>query len=280
MSGIFSILAVSLNIACGYAGVLSLAQAAFYGIGAYAVGLLTTKLGWSFMPAFLLGGVLATCCGLVLAVPTLRLRGDYFLMATLGFGEIFSNVLVNWDRLTEGSRGLTSIPPATILGINFGSHLGFIGLLAVVLLFCILSAYLIKTSPLGQVFFAVAEDEAALATLGRNPFAYKILAMALSAFWAGLAGGLYATYLGFISPSLFSINESILIFTMVLFGGLRSIAGAVAGAFTLIVLPEIMRFIGFPTATAALVRQMFYGALLIGIMYLRPQGLLGSLRLR
>lgn len=280
MGGIFSILSVSLNIACGYAGILSLAQAAFFGVGAYTIALLTVKLAVPFWLAFFLGGILAAFLGILMGFPTLRMRGDYFLMATLGFGEIFTNTLVNSDSLTGGARGVTGIPPASFGGLLLNDDFMFAGLLAVICFLCIGSAYLIKISPLGEVFFAVSEDEEAVAAMGRNPAFFKVLAMSLSAFWAGIAGGLYASYVGFISPNLFTINESILVFTMVLLGGLRSVRGAVLGPFILVTLPEIMRFLGFPPHIAAVARQMLYGFSLVLLMYLRPQGVIGSVKFK
>ena len=280
LGGLFSILSVSLNIACGYAGILSLAHAAFYGIGAYTVGLLTVKAGMPFWPAFLLGGVFSAFLGLLIGIPTLRLKGDYLLIATLGFGEIFRNSLINWDSLTEGPRGITSIPTAGLFGFQFTTDQTFLLLLLTVIVLCAVSSYLVKNSPMGQVLFAISEDEDGVSALGRNTTYFKVVTMALSAFWAGIAGGLYASYVGYISPNLFTINESILIFTMVLLGGLRSIGGSILGAFVLVALPEVMRFIGLPNTIAAVVRQMIYGGLLIVIMYFRPQGLLGTLRLR
>ena len=280
LGGLFSILSVSLNIACGYAGILSLAHAAFYGIGAYTVGLLTVKAGMPFWPAFLLGGIFSALLGLLIGIPTLRLKGDYLLIATLGFGEIFRNSLINWDSLTEGSRGITAIPPASLFGFQLATDQTFLFLLLTVIVLCIIISYLIKNSPMGQILFAISEDEDGVSALGRNTTYFKVMTMALSAFWAGIAGGLYATYMGYISPNLFTINESILIFTMVLLGGLRSIRGSILGAFVLVALPEVMRFIGLPNTIAAVARQMIYGGLLIVIMYFRPQGLLGTLRLR
>ncbi len=280
LGGLFSILSISLNIACGYAGILSLAHAAFYGIGAYTVGLLTVKAGMPFWPAFLLGGVFSAFLGLLIGIPTLRLKGDYLLIATLGFGEIFRNSLINWDSLTEGPRGITSIPTAGLFGFQFTTDQTFLLLLLTVIVLCAVSSYLVKNSPMGQVLFAISEDEDGVSALGRNTTYFKVVTMALSAFWAGIAGGLYASYVGYISPNLFTINESILIFTMVLLGGLRSIGGSILGAFVLVALPEVMRFIGLPNTIAAVVRQMIYGGLLIVIMYFRPQGLLGTLRLR
>lgn len=280
MGGIFSILSVSLDIICGYAGILSLAHAAFYGIGAYTFGLLTVKVALPFWPAFVLTGLVSALVGLFLGIPTLRLKGDYLIIATLGFGEIFGNFLVNYDSLTEGPRGITGIPGASILGLQCNTDMTFVLFLTAILFVCVASTHLLKSSPFGQLLFAIAEDEDGVAALGRNPARSKIAAMGLSAFWAGIAGGLYASYIGYISPNLFTINESILIFTMVLLGGLRSISGATLGAFILVSLPEVMRFIGMPNTVAAVIRQMIFGLLLILIMYFRPQGLLGTVKLR
>jgi branched-chain amino acid transport system permease protein len=280
MGGIFSILSISLDIICGYAGILSLAHAAFYGIGAYTFGLLTVKVALPFWPAFILAGLVSALIGLSLGIPTLRLKGDYLIIATLGFGEIFGNFLVNCDSLTEGPRGITGITSASIFGLQCNTDMRFLLLLTAILLLCVIGTHLLKSSPFGQVLFAVAEDEEGVAAMGRNPARFKIVAMGLSAFWAGIAGGLYASYIGYISPNLFTINESILIFTMVLLGGLRSIGGAMLGALVLVSLPEIMRFIGMPGTVAAVIRQMIFGVVLILIMYFRPQGLLGTVKLR
>lgn len=280
LGGLYSILSISLNIAAGYGGILSLAHASFYGIGAYTVALLTAKAGVSFWPALITGGIFSALCGCIIGIPTLRLKGDYLLIATLGFGEIFKNTLVNMDTITEGPRGITSIAPATIFGFQVNTDMAFIGLLAVFFVLCALTAYLIKISPFGQILFAISEDEDGVSALGRNPSLFKVKAIAVSTFFAGIAGGLYAVYTGYINPSLFSINESIMILSMVLLGGLRSIGGAILGAFMLISLPEFLRFVGLPGGDAALFRQILFGVLLVLIMYVRPQGLLGTVRLR
>ncbi len=280
LGGVYSILAVSLNLAGGYAGILSLAHAAFYGIGAYTVALLTVKAGFSFWAALLLAGIFSALCGCLIGIPTLRLKGDYLLIATLGFGEIFKNALVNLGSITEGPRGITSIGPASILGFRLDTDMRFLCLLVGFIALCATSSLLIKKSPFGQILYAIAEDEDGVATMGRNPSFFKVMVIAVSTFWAGIAGGLFAVYAGYINPNLFSINESILILSMVLLGGLRSIRGSIIGAYVLISLPELMRFIGFPEATSALLRQMLYGILLILIMYVRPQGLMGTVKLR
>lgn len=278
LGALYSILSISLNLG-GYAGVLSLAHAAFYGIGAYSVALLTVKVGLPFWPAFVLGAIFASLCGGLIGIPTLRLKGDYLLIATLGFGEIFKNILLNVDNITEGPRGITSIPSPNFFSIKLDTDLKFLCLLVVCLFLCIISSYLIKKSPFGQVLYAIADDEDAVAALGRNPSIFKVVIIAVSTFWAGIAGGLYAGWVGYINPSLFSINESIMILSMVLLGGLRSIRGALIGAFVLVALPEVMRFVGFSGGQAALYRQMLFGVLLIFIMYIRPRGLFGTVKL-
>ena len=280
ISGIFGILSVSLNVLCGFSGILSLAHAAFFGIGAYTLGLLTTKLGMPYWTAFMAGGVFAAFFGILIGLPTLRLNGDYLLIATLGFGEIYTNTMTNLDNITEGTRGITGIPSPSLLGIRFDSDATFIILLFIACALCIASASFIKYSPFGKILFAISEDEDGVASLGRNTTRFKVTSIVFSAFWAGIAGSLYASYVGYINPNLFTINESILIFTMVLFGGLGSIPGSLIGAFILVALPEAMRFIGLPNTVAAVIRQMTYGLLLIVIMYFRPQGLLGTVKLR
>lgn len=280
ISGVFSILTVSLNTLSGFSGILSLAHAAFFGIGAYTLALLTTKLGMSYWLAFISGGLLAAFFGVLIGLPTLRLKGDYLLIATLGFGEIYTNIMTNFDLLTEGARGITGIPSPSIFGLQFDSDGTFLILLLMISGLCVTCAYLIKKSPFGTILFAISEDEDGVASLGRNVTKFKVTSIVFSAFWAGIAGAFYASYVGYINPNLFTINESILIFTMVLLGGLGSIPGSIIGAVILVVLPEAMRFIGLPNTEAAVIRQLMYGLLLILIMYFRPQGLLGMVKLK
>lgn len=280
ISGVFSILTVSLNTLSGFSGILSLAHAAFFGIGAYTLALLTTKLGMSYWLAFISGGLLAAFFGVLIGLPTLRLKGDYLLIATLGFGEIYTNIMTNFDLLTEGARGITGIPSPSIFRLQFDSDGTFLILLLMISGLCVTCAYLIKKSPFGAILFAISEDEDGVASLGRNVTKFKVTSIVFSAFWAGIAGAFYASYVGYINPNLFTINESILIFTMVLLGGLGSIPGSIIGAVILVVLPEAMRFIGLPNTEAAVIRQLMYGLLLILIMYFRPQGLLGTVKLK
>jgi branched-chain amino acid transport system permease protein len=280
ISGVFSILAVSLNTLSGFSGILSLAHAAFFGVGAYTLALLTTKLGMPYWVAFVSGGLFASFFGILIGLPTLRLKGDYLLIATLGFGEIYTNVMTNLDRVTEGTRGITNIPSPSLAGIRFDSDGTSLVLILIICVLCIICACLIKKSPFGKILFAISEDEDGASSLGRNTTKFKVTSIVFSAFWAGIAGAFYASYVGYINPNLFTINESILIFTMVLLGGLGSIPGSIIGAITLVALPEAMRFVGLPNTEAAVIRQMIYGLLLILIMYFRPQGLLGTVKLR
>ncbi|MEK7399318.1 MAG: branched-chain amino acid ABC transporter permease [Candidatus Poribacteria bacterium] len=278
-SAIYAILAISLNIVCGYTGIFSIAHAAFFGIGAYATGLLTVKAGFPFWFAAIIGIVTAGLTGALLGIPTLRLRGDYMLIATLGFGEIFRAVLINSGNFTGGSSGISGIPAPQILSISFENDILYLLLVLFFLGVTIIISWLIENSPFGQVLFSIAEDEDAAASLGRNPINYKVTAMAIGSILAGLAGALYAGYTSFINPNTFTLSESILVLAMMILGGIGSIPGCLIGATVLISFPEILRFIGLPTPSAMVFRQMIYGLALVIIMILRPRGLLGKIRL-
>lgn len=276
---IYAILTISLNIICGYTGIFSVAHAAFFGIGAYVAGLLAVKIGLPFWFTALVGIVAAGLMGALLGIPTLRLRGDYMLIATLGFGEIFRSILVNWDKVTGGSSGVKRIPSPQFLSISFASDKSYLLLVLFFLGVTILISWFIENSPFGQVLFSIAEDEDAAAAFGRNPMKYKVLAMTIGSALAGLAGTLYTGYTSFISPNTFTLSESILVLAMMIIGGMGSILGCFIGAAVLVSFPEVLRFIGLPTPSAMVFRQMIYGLALVIIMLLRPRGLLGKIRL-
>ena len=277
-AGIYAILTVSLNIICGYTGIFSVAHAAFFGLGAYVTGLLAVN-GFPFWLAAAIGLLAAGIMGALLGIPALRLRGDYMLIATLGFGEVFRAILVNWDRVTGGSSGVKGIPPPQFLSVNFSDDRLYLLLVALCLGATVLISWFIERSPFGQVLFSIAEDEEAAAALGRNPMKYKTLAMSVGSALAGLAGALYAGYTSFISPNTFALSESILILAMMIIGGMGSIFGCLLGAIVLVSFPEALRFLGLPTPSAMVFRQMIYGLALVVIMLIRPRGLLGRARL-
>ncbi len=272
-------LAVSLNLVVGYTGLLSVTHAAFYGVGAYATTLLMVNLGFSFIPAviiaMILSGILATLFGLILS----RFRDDYYALVSFGFNIIIYSVLLNWEELTRGPLGIPGIPKPSILGFVFDENYLFL-ILALVL--AVLIYYIsigIVNSSFGRVLKGIREDEKVLSIFGYNTARFKLVVFCLTAMMAGISGALFATYITFIDPSTFSLNESIFILAIIILGGMANLRGSVLGALFLILLPEILRFVGFPTDIAAQMRQVVYGALLVILMLYRPQGLMGEYKL-
>jgi branched-chain amino acid transport system permease protein len=276
---IYGILGLSLNLVMGEAGLVSVAQAAFYGIGAYAVGLLLTEAGWNFFAAagvgMLISGVVALAIGLVLS----RFRGDFYVLGTVGFNIIVWSIFLNWQELTHGPLGVPGIIRPELFGFRFTENSSFLILALVVLAATFGIAYFITHSSFGRVLKAIREDEEATSVFGYATVHYKLLIFVISAMLAAAAGALFASYITFIDPSSFALNESIFILAIIILGGLSSHQGALLGAFFLVVLPEALRFVGFPPDVAAQMRSATYGLILILLMLYRPQGLMGTFRL-
>jgi branched-chain amino acid transport system permease protein len=279
LASLYSMLALSLNLVVGEAGLLSVTQAAFMGIGAYTVALLTLGGGMNFFLALLIGVLLSGLVALLLSVVFSRLSGDYYALGTFGFNIIIFSVMLNWQSLTNGPLGVPGIPRPELLGYVFASNLSFLVLSLVMLAAVYGTSVLITRSAFGRVLHGIREDEEAIAVFGYHPFAYKLVIFTISGMLAAVAGGLFASYLSYIDPSSFQLTISILILAMVILGGLSSHRGAVLGAVVLIVFPELLRFVGFPDGVAAQLRQTSYGLLLILLMLYRPQGILGTFKL-
>lgn len=279
MSGIYIILALSLNLLLGYAGLFSVGHGAFYGIGAYTAAILATKLFFPFWAELLTAACVAGLFGFLIGFPTLRLRGDYLALATFGFAVILYSIFNNWYGLTRGPLGIRGIPRVVFLGLEFKtlwSYAILVGIFVFITIFCIRR---FTRSAFGKVLEAIREDDIAALAIGKNIARFKVLAFIISAFFAGIAGVLYAHYITFIDPTSFVIQESFLIFSMVIFGGMGSIGGSILGASILVILPEALRYLGLPSAIAANMRQMIYGALIVFIINWRPEGLLGKSKL-
>lgn len=275
LSAIYVILGLSLDLMVGRSGFLSLAHAAFYGIGAYSSALLTTRAGVSFLLALFAGALIAAAFSLVLSLISSRLRQDFFVIATLGFQILFYSLCNNWRQLTQGPMGIGGIPYPSFAGIRLDSPSRFILLCAATLGCALVLAVRISSSPFGRALRVLREDEELVSSLGRNPMVLRCKCFAVSAAMAASAGSLYAHYISYIEPSNFTIAESVLILSMVIVGGVDSIVGVVVGAFILNLLPEALRFLGLPPLLAASIRQMIFGAALIGILLMRPRGLVG-----
>jgi branched-chain amino acid transport system permease protein len=276
---IYAILALSLNLVVGYTGLLSLAHAGFFGLGAYVTAILTAQYRMNFFLSALIGlfmvMLLSTLIGLVFS----KFKDDYYALATLGFNAIVFSVMLNWQSLTRGPLGIPGIPRPELFGWAFSDNFNFLLLTTCYLLLVFIICRYITQSAFGRVLKAIREDEQTIAIFGYNPSHYKLAIFTFSAGMAGIAGALFATYITFIDPSTFTIHESVLILSMIILGGLANLKGSVFGALFLILLPELLRFLGLPNDIAAQARFGLYGLLLIILMMYKPQGLLGEYKL-
>lgn len=276
---IYAILGLSLNLVVGFAGLLSVTQAAFYGIGAYVTALLLTSSGMNFFIAVILGMLAAAVVGLAIGVVLSKFRGDYYALGSFGFNIIIFSVFLNWQSVTRGPLGIPGIPRPEIFGFSLSENIMFLALSAVFLGAAYGICRFITRSSFGRVLKAIREDEEAISVFGYNTLYYKLAIFVISAMIAATAGSLFASYITFIDPSSFSLNESIFILAIIILGGLSSNRGAAFGAIFLIILPEALRFVGFPSDVAAQMRQVAYGLILILLMLYRPRGLVGEYKL-
>lgn len=273
---IYAALASSLDLLAGHAGLLSIAHAAFYGLGAYTSAIATVHFGAPFVTGVLAGMIVAAAFSFIVSTPSLRLSGDYFVIATFAFQAILFSTLNNWTELTRGPVGISGIPRPIILGWHVESQLDFLILAAGFGAFAPTVVHLLTSAPFGRVLRAIREDDVCARALGKNTLYSKVTAFAVSAALAASAGSLYAHYVTYIDPTSFTVMESILIISMVIIGGAGSFLGPLVGAFVLVTLPEALRFVGLPSAAAANLRQIIYGTLLVVMMMFRPRGLTGK----
>lgn len=276
--GIYAILAMSLDVVLGYTGIPSLGHSAFALIGAYTSSLLTVQVGLSpWITLWVAAGVSALAGGLA-AYPAVRLKGDYLALATLGLAIVTEGVARNWSGLTRGAMGMPGIPNFHFFGREIVGPLGNLVIVSLAGLLCFGTLFLVVKRPFGRVLRAIRDDEEATQSLGKNTARFKVEAFMVSAFFTGIGGALYAHYITFISPSTFSILDSLTILLMVILGGMGTLYGAALGALILIVLPESLRFLGLPMSVFAPLRQILYGTTLVILMMYRPSGLIGTYR--
>ena len=295
---LFVMLALGLNIVVGFAGLLDLGYIAFFAVGAYSYALLASPqfaVHWPFMVLLPLGAAIAAVFGILLGAPTLRLRGDYLAIVTLGFGEIIRVFLNNLNRpvnITNGPQGITLIDPLQIGGFSLAQSHTFAGLTFspvhnyyfVFLVCALLSIALslrLQNSRIGRAWVAIRDDELAASAMGINTRNVKLLAFAMGATFGGVAGGLFASFQGFISPESFQLIDSIMVLCMVVLGGMGNVAGVALGAVLLTALPEALRYIGplqqrwfgGVIVDPADLRMLLFGLALVLMMLLRPEGL-------
>jgi branched-chain amino acid transport system permease protein len=299
---LYVLLALGLNIVVGFAGLLDLGYIAFYAVGAYTYALLASphfNLHLPFWIILPLGAAIAALFGAMLGAPTLKLRGDYLAIVTLGFGEIvriFLNNLSQPVNITNGPQGIARIDPFRLDGFSFGTYetlagLEFSGpikyyyLLLLVALAIIVVNLRLQNSRIGRAWEAIREDEIAARSMGINTRNLKLLAFAMGASFGGVAGGMFSAIQGFISPESFVLVESIMVVSMVVLGGMGNIAGVILGALLLSFVPEILRWTVEPAQRALfgrmvvepeVIRMLLFGLALVLIMLFRPAGLLPS----
>ncbi|MBA3059729.1 MAG: ABC transporter ATP-binding protein [Gammaproteobacteria bacterium] len=310
MALLYVLLALGLNIVVGYAGLLDLGYVAFFAIGAYMYGLLASPhltetfawIGamfpdglhaplWIVIPA---AAGLAGVLGILLGAPTLRLRGDYLAIVTLGFGEIIRVFLNNLDHpvnITNGPKGMSQIDSFHFFGLNLGRTLDIGGyelnsvtlyyyLFLVLVLFSVLISHRLQLSRVGRAWMAIREDEVAAKAMGINTRNLKLLAFGMGATFGGVSGTMFASFQGFISPESFSLMESIMIVAMVVLGGIGHLPGVILGAVLLSALPEVLRYVAGPLQAmtggrldSSILRQLLIALAMISVMLVRPRGL-------
>lgn len=263
---ISAILAISVNLLVGYTGQISLGHAGFFGIGAYTVALLTTQLNWSVWLAFATAFVVSAFTGLLLGLPTTKLKGHFLGIATLGFGIIVNVVLNNWTELTEGPMGIRNIPTPELFGISLQYENYYMAFATASLLLILLLVYLVVNSAVGRAWKCIKRDEITAEVSGINVYGYKLLAFSASGGIAGIAGALYASFMTFVSPETFDLNQSITIVTTVVLGGAGTLAGPLIGTGLLTLISESLR--DFQE-----LRLIIYGAILVAFIVFMPQGI-------
>ena len=307
---LYVLLALGLNIVVGYAGLLDLGYVAFYAVGAYMFALLASPqlsdtfahfkaafpngLHTPFWVVIPLGAALAGLFGVLLGAPTLKLRGDYLAIVTLGFGEIIRVFMNNLDapvNITNGPKGIAQIDSIRIFGFDLGKTHEFFGfeiasvtlyyyLFLALVVFSVIICYRLERSRIGRAWMAIREDEIAAKAMGINTRNMKLLAFGMGATFGGVSGVMFASFQGFVSPESFSLQESVMIVAMVVLGGIGHIPGVILGALLLAALPEVLRYVAGPLQAmtdgrldAAILRQFLIALAMIGIMLARPRGL-------
>ena len=269
LAALYAIVSVGLNLLFGFTGLISIGHAAFLGTGAYTTAILLTRIPAIPFPVILvLSGLLAAVLGFVVGLPSLRLSGHYLAMATIGFGYVMEEVFLHWESLTKGALGIT-VPKVSIGPIRFGTEISKYYLIITLVILMILLAKNILGSKTGRAFIAIRDHEIAAQSMGINLAWYKTISFVISAFYAGIAGSLYAVLLSYVNAESFHLMVSVFYLEMVIVGGLSSILGSVLGAMFLTVLPEILG------AKYQLYQIIVQGFVLVFTLIFMPSGLSG-----
>lgn len=280
MCEIYVILALSANLVSGYTGLLSFANAAFYGLGAYVTTLAMKNLGFNYFPALLLAVAFNVLVSFIITYFSIRLKDLYFTLVTLAFQIVVFTILYNWEKVTGGSYGISEIPAANFLGYGLSGTrdyaiLGGVFALAVVAFF-----YFFQKTPFVRLLECIRDRELGAITLGKNISYYKFICNSVAAAFIAIAGSLFAVYNRYIDPTSFTLSESILIVNMILIGGTGNLIGPIFGACFYVMLPELTRLIPITNAQGASLQMIIYSLILILVVRFRPNGLFGKFKFR
>jgi branched-chain amino acid transport system permease protein len=268
--------ALSLNLILGHTGILSITHAAFYGLGAYATAILTKYYSIPFFSSVLAGTIISALIATLIAYSLKKVKGDYYALASIGLAVIMYSLFMNLDSITKGPFGIFGIKRPEVFEYPFSSNISFLLLVLFVAGISASILHAVAKTHFGRVLHAIREDEDALVPFRYATNHYKMTVFAVGAIFASISGSLYASYISFIDPTSFTLNESIFLLTVIILGGLASTRGVIAGVVILTLLPEALRFVGLPNEIAAQTRVILYGLALIYLMYKRPVGLFGK----
>lgn len=271
---VYIVLAVSLNVVMGNTGVLSVAQAAFMGVGAYATGLLTVDHGWPVLATIPVGCAISAVLGALLMLPALRIQGMLFAVVSFAFMIVLQGVFTNADGLTHGATGVSGIPFLSFGGWNIQTNGGYTIVYGIITVLVVLLHWRISASPFGLMLRAVRDDVTAAAALGMNTVAARLKVFVLGACLASISGSMYAPLIRYVDPTNFSVFLSFLVISMVVLGGTGSVFGAVVGATLLTLLPNAVTFLNLSSTIGGALAQIIYAAVLIIVLRVRPSGLI------
>ena len=269
-------LTISLDLMIGHTGILSLAHAAFFGIGAYATAILTVYAGWNWFPAMIAAVVIAASISVLIAIPILRLGGDYVILALFGVQIIVITLILNLEPLTNGPFGIRGVPRPSFGGVLLESGIQTLVFTAALSAVVVAICWAFVSSPMRSVMHAIRHDETVALALGIDVVRVKVVVFSIASGLAALIGAAAAFYLRFVDVSSFKISTMILLWAMVFVGGTRTISGAIVGPIILVLFPEFFRFLGPHDWDLERVQEALYGLLLVVLMLYRPQGLMGK----
>ncbi len=274
--GIYGILALSLQFVMGFGGLLNLGHIAFFAIGAYASALLNMA-GYPYLLCLLVAILLPTVLAFIISKATDKLKGDYLALATLGFSFVVFSLANNWTSLTRGPLGIPGIPKPMIFSYHIDTNTKYLIMVVIFVIVAYVVIKIISLSPFGKTLEAIRDNETEAKTLGKNTAAIKDIAIIISAMFAGLAGSLYAHYITYIDPASFSFSDLMPILVIVILGGLASLEGTLFATLIIVLMPEVVRFVGLPSSMLGPARLAIYSLLLLFILLFLPKGFDGKI---